>query len=63
MANNGCTGNLSTQLSTCDKGQFEEEPDEGQTFTSGSEAEHGGVTPMLRLTVSSVFTLSDKSEK
>jgi RNA-directed DNA polymerase len=35
-------GNLSTQLSTHDKGQFGEEPDEGQTFMSGSEAEHGG---------------------
>lgn len=38
----GGIGNLSTQLSTHDKGQFGEEPDEGQTFMSGSEAEHGG---------------------
>ncbi len=37
----GGKGNLSTQRSTHDKGQFGEEPDEGQTFTSGSEAEHG----------------------
>jgi RNA-directed DNA polymerase len=38
----GYKGNLSTQLSTHDKGHFREEPDEGQTFISGSEAEHGG---------------------
>ncbi|MEB3218788.1 MAG: hypothetical protein VKN72_21480 [Nostocales cyanobacterium 94392] len=31
-----------TSERTHDKGQFEEEPDEGQTFMSGSEAEHGG---------------------
>ncbi len=38
----GGIGNLSTQLSTHDKGQFGEEPDEGQTFMSGSEAEDEG---------------------
>jgi RNA-directed DNA polymerase len=34
--------NLSTQRSTHDKGQFGEELDLRQTFTSGSEALHGG---------------------
>ncbi|MDJ0693775.1 group II intron reverse transcriptase/maturase [Mastigocoleus sp. MO_188.B34] len=38
----GEIGKLSTQLSTHDKGQLGEEPDEGQTFMSGSEAESEG---------------------
>jgi hypothetical protein len=43
----GGKGYLSTQLSTHDKGQSGEEPDERKLLTSGSEAEHGGRPPCL----------------